>query len=220
MAAQAPHWACSSFSPSSGALLVRVPKVRWRCMPPADDEPGQVTLLLSAARAGDQQAFQQAFAVVHCELRQLAAGMLGLERRGHTLQPTALVNEAFVKLCKQRSMAVSDRQQFMAVAAQAMRRVLVDHARTHGRQKRDVGNGAPMQSALVPGAPEVVDLVALDDALERLAVCDGRLAQIVELRFFAGLDPMETAAVLGIGLRTCEREWALARAFLHREMMG
>jgi len=188
----------------------------------ASDEPlpGQVTLLLAAARAGDRGAFQQAFGIVLHEMRRIAGSLLHDERKGHTLDPTALINEAFVKLCAQRTTAVTDRAQFLAVAAQAMRRILVDHARAHRSQKRGGGGNMPLDETMLQFESRVVDLVALDEALDRLAERDERMARIVELRFFAGFDPTETSRSLGISLRTCERDWSLARAWLRRELAG
>ena len=186
----------------------------------------EVTRLLNAAQRGTQGAIGDVFGVVFRELRELAAAMMQHERQGHTLQPTALVNEVYLKLQQQRSTACADRHQFLGVAATAMRRILVDHARTRGRQKR--GEGA----ALVPfddlradqalAGPDAGsgDVVAIDEALGRLSAIDERMARVVELRFFGGLDPVEAAAVLGVSQRSCERDWAMARAWLRRELAG
>jgi RNA polymerase sigma-70 factor, ECF subfamily len=187
---------------------------------PHEDPTAKVDRLLSAARDGADGAVGDLFLVVFRELRELAAGMLHHERHGHTLQPTALVNEAYLKLQQQRSTAIPDRQQFLAVAATSMRRILVDHARTRGRHKRGAGvQNVPFEDA--PGSPqETEDLVAIDEALDRLSTLDPRMAKVVELRFFAGLDPVETAAALGMSQRTCERDWSMARAWLRRELTG
>jgi RNA polymerase sigma factor (TIGR02999 family) len=151
----------------------------------------------------------------------LAGNLLQHERHGHTLQPTALVNEAYLKLSAQRSTACTDRHQFLGVAATAMRRILVDHARTRSRHKRGSGTApAPLELALDAAAPAGTDVVAVDEALQRLAAIDDRMARVVELRFFGGLDLVETAAVLGTSERTCERDWAMARAWLRRELAG
>lgn len=186
----------------------------------AEQPPGHVTLLLAAARGGDREAFQQAFTIVLQEMRHIASALLHGERRDHTLQPTALINEAFLKLCAQRSTAVSDRTQFLTVAAQAMRRILVDHARAHRAQKRGGGERQDLDATVLQFESRVIDLLALDDALDRLSERDERMARIVELRFFAGFDPDETSQALGISLRTCERDWSLARAWLRRELAG
>lgn len=169
----------------------------------------------------DETPSADRFGEVFRELRELAAGLLRHERQSHTLQPTALVHEAWLKLQRQQSPAAEDRQRFLAAAATAMRRILVDHARTRGRQKRggDAGR-APLDVVGELAAPTTADVVAIDEALDRLAAVDPRMAQVVELRFFAGLDPVETAAVLGTSQRTCERDWAMARAWLRRELAG
>ncbi|MCR9248006.1 MAG: ECF-type sigma factor [bacterium] len=187
-------------------------------MDPSAEPTHDVTRLLAAARAGDRSAFEAAFTIVLRELRGIAAHLLDRERLDHTLQPTALVNEAWFKLCQQRSVAIEDRTQFLAVAAQAMRRILVDHARTKGRQKRDGGQRHALDETVLRFENNAIDLLALDEALDRLSERDERMARIVELRFFAGLDPQETSNALGIGLRTCERDWSLARAWLRREL--
>ena len=175
--------------------------------------------LLLRARDGDGAALQDAFGVVFAELRGMASSLLARERVGHTLQTTALVNEAYLKLCKQQTVGVAERGQFLAIAAQAMRRILVDHARTRKRQKRG-GNGerVGLDEAVLDYENHVGDLLDLDNALERLAEQDPRMSQVVELRFFAGLDAAETAAALDIGQRTCERDWTMARAWLRRQL--
>lgn len=176
--------------------------------------------LLLRARDGDSGALQDAFGVVFGELRGMASSLLARERVGHTLQTTALVNEAYLKLCKQDTVGVAERGQFLAIAAQAMRRILVDHARTRKRQKRGGGEGARvgLDETVLDYEHRVGDLIDLDDALQRLAEQDARMSQVVELRFFAGLDASEAAAALGIGLRTCERDWTMARAWLRRQL--
>lgn len=191
-----------------------------RHMESAEEPPSDVTHLLAAARNGDREAFEHAFTIVLNELRSIASGLLDRERHDHTLQPTALVNEAFVKLCKQRSTAVQDRHHFLAVAAQAMRRILVDHARGRGRHKRAGGQRIALDETVLQFEERAVDLIALDEALDRLAERDARMARVVELRFFAGLDPREASHALGIALRTCERDWSMARAWLRRELAG
>ena len=161
------------------------------------------------------------FALVYDELRKLAASALRHERSDHTLQPTALVHEAYLRLADEPTARWENRSHFMAVAARAMRRILVDHARKHKAVKR--GSGAVRLSLddlerAATSPSDAVDLVALDDALGRLANLDPRQARIVELRFFGGLSVEETAAVVDASARTVKRDWQLARAWLKREM--
>ena len=188
-------------------------------LPP--EPPGRVTQLLTAARAGKAGALDEVFALVFDELRRLANVLLERERADHTLQPTALVHELWLKLGQQHSTAIEDHDQFLQVAAQAMRRILVDHARTRGRVKR--GSGAarvPLDDAMLAWDRHAIDLLALDEALDQLGLEQPRMAQLVELRFFGGLDSLDAARVLGVGLRTCERDWTLARAWLRRRLAG
>ena len=184
-------------------------------------DPDRLLELLKSAKGGDDRAFREAFEVVFAELRTMASTLLARERVGHTLQTTALVHEAFLKLCKQDSMGVEQRGQFLGIAAQAMRRILVDHARTRKRNKRG-GNGVAeplgLDQAVTDYESRAGDLQDLDVALQALAKRDPRMSRVVELRFFVGLDAAETAAALGIGLRTCERDWAMARAWLRKQL--
>ena len=181
---------------------------------------GEVTRLLAQASAGDAAARATLFDVLYRELRRLAESVMRAERANHTLQPTALVHEAFLKLAGNEGRFES-RAHFLGVAAAAMRRVLVDHARGRNAQKR--GSGATLVTVndlddLPRPAPEDVDLVVLDDALSRLTALDSRQGQIVELRFFGGLSVEETAAVVGVSERTIKREWQTSRAWLRREI--
>jgi RNA polymerase sigma factor (TIGR02999 family) len=167
----------------------------------------------------DEDARAQ-FTRVYDELRRLAAVALRNERRDHTLQPTALVHEAYLRLVDLPGDAWKDRTHFLALASRAMRRILVDHARTRKALKRgagDVGALADLDIPIVDPTP-TVDIVLLDTALDRLAAIDGRQARIVELRFFGGLSVEETGAVIGASPRTVKRDWQLARAWLRREM--
>ncbi|HET7459585.1 MAG TPA: ECF-type sigma factor [Gemmatimonadaceae bacterium] len=194
---------------------------------PAAGEPQAVTELLRAWAGGDEQAPEALARLVYAELRRQAGLALRREGEGHTLQPTALVHEAWLRLGAQHDARWEGRTQFFAVAAQMMRRVLVDHARTRRAQKR---GGAPAQVTLgavdregaAPGsaspALDPVDLLALDDALARLAALDPKKAQLVELRYFAGLSAAEAAAALGVSPATVGREWAVARMWLRREL--
>ena len=156
-------------------------------------------------------------AVVYDQLRHLAAAYLQRERQGHSLQPTALVHEAFLRLVDVNSLQVKDRQHFFALAATMMRRVLVEHARTRNAAKRGGGQHRITLTGL-PAEDAALEVVALDEALTRLAALDPRQAKIVELRFFGGLTVDEVADSLGVSKRTVEGDWTLARAWLHREL--
>jgi RNA polymerase sigma factor (TIGR02999 family) len=184
-----------------------------------DGEPGDVTRLLQQWSSGQEQALDGLLSRIHHELRTLAASYLRRERPDHTLQPTALVNEAFLKLVDQRAVRWQNRAHFFGIAAQAMRRILVDHARAHGASKR---GGAARKVALdadtlVGSAPDV-DVLALDEALSRLAVMDPQQSRIVELRFFGGLTMEETAEVMRLSPATIGREWRMAKAWLSAEL--
>jgi RNA polymerase sigma-70 factor (ECF subfamily) len=196
----------------------------------AGDAGHAVTQLLRAWGAGDVQASESLVRLVYAELRRQAELAMRREHEGHTLQPTALVHEAWLRLGDQQDAQWESRTQFFAIAAQMMRRVLLDHARTRHALKRGGGavqvslgdrdfsiaqSGAPNGGA-VPIDP--VDVIALDDALARLAVMDPQKARLVELRYFAGLSIPETAAALGVSTATVGREWAIARMWLRREL--
>jgi RNA polymerase sigma-70 factor, ECF subfamily len=184
-------------------------------------EHGAATALLIAWRAGDEAARERMLPLVYDELRRLAASYLRRERPGHTLQPTALVHEAYVRLIDQRQVDWSNRAQFIGLAAVMMRRVLVNHARDRVADKRGAGaEHVPLTIAGDPvGAPEV-DLLDLHDALERLAELDPRKGQIVELKFFGGLTIEEIAEAVQISRATVEREWKFARAWLFNAISG
>jgi RNA polymerase sigma factor (TIGR02999 family) len=189
----------------------------------SDSQNAQLTRLLEAWRRGDSNAADELIPLVYAQLRRLAAVKLRRERAGHTLQTTALVHEAWLRLMKQHGANWRNRGQFFAVAAQAMRRILVDHARKRLADKR--GDGAQpvdvdrLSNILANPLPDD-RLVALDHALERLAALDDRQARIVELRFFGGLSIEETADALEISPATVKREWATARAWLFRAIEG
>ena len=187
--------------------------------PPPPDLPGEVTLSLQRWREGDPAQGERLMEIVYQELRRLAAHYLRNERSDHTLQPTALVHEAWLKLGDPERHDWRDRHHFFASAARGMRRYLVDHARAHRREKRGGGwQRVELDPALEVGAESTVDFLALDDALGRLREKSEDLARLVELRFFAGL-PMEgVAEVLGVSERTARRDWAFARAWLQEEM--
>jgi RNA polymerase sigma factor (TIGR02999 family) len=182
--------------------------------------PEDITQLLVDWSKGDQAALDKLMPLVYSELRRLASNYLRHERPGHTLQPTALVNEAYLKLIDQRNAKWQNRAQFFGISAQLMRRILVDHARQHQAVKR---GGADQQRLSVTSAEKIieqpqVDLLALDEALEELATMDPQQGRVVELRFFGGLSIDETADVLGIGHATVERDWKMARAWLRRKL--
>lgn len=189
----------------------------------ADATVGEVTRLLRVARHGDPVALDRVYELVYVELRRIAAARLRAERDGHTLQPTALVNEAYMKLAASPGADVQDRPHFLAVAARAMRQVLVDHARRRDAAKRGAG-AAPATltgrglSSPDPSGLDSDELLALDDALDRLDAIDSRLRQVVELRFFGGLTDTEVGDVLGVTRRTVQRDWTRARAWLYGEL--
>ena len=178
-----------------------------------------ITTILQQVGAGDDSAINRLMPLVYDELRALAEGYLQRERPGHTLQATALVNEAYVRLVKQEDVEWRNRSHFFAVAAQAIRRILVDHARGHGRIKRGGDRGRVTLGPDVALCPERgLDLLALDEALGKLSGIDERQAQIVELRFFGGLKLQEVAEYLGVSPRTVDGDWSMARAWLRREL--
>lgn len=175
----------------------------------------QVTALLQRWHAGDQAAREQVFAAVYGELRMIARRQMSGERSGHTLQATALVNEALLKLLGEECARWQNRDQLLALAAQAMRRVLVDHARRRDADKRpDPAARVSMTIAEQQPADAQIDVLALDRVLSQLAELDPRQAQVVELRYFGGLTAEEVAAVMEVSLATVNREWRAARAWL------
>jgi RNA polymerase sigma factor (TIGR02999 family) len=185
--------------------------------PPA---PG-VTELLRAWSDGDDDALERLMPLVEAELRRLAGAYMRRERREHTLQPTALVNEAFLKLTEARHVRWQDRAHFLGISARLMRRVLVDHARHRGYQKR--GGGAQrvtLHDGLAMSPDPALDVVALDRALDELAKVDVRKSRTIELRFFGGLSVEETAEVLKVSPDTVKRDWRLAKLWLLRELEG
>jgi RNA polymerase sigma factor (TIGR02999 family) len=187
--------------------------------PSPDGSRPHVTELLLAWSAGDRTALDQLVPIVHEELRRLARLQMRAERDNHTLQTTALVNEAFLRLVDLRRIRWQDRAHFLALSARLRRRILVDHARTRSYQKR--GGGAAnvtLDEALIASEERGADLVALDDALEDLARVDARKSQVVELRFFGGLSVEETAQALKVSPETVTRDWRLAKVWLLREI--
>ena len=198
--------------------------------PEQAEQSGEVTRLLQAWAGGDAGALDALWPKVYDDLKHLARRQLSRERNDHTLQRTALVNEAFIRLAGQRSIEWLNREQFLSLASKIMRRVLVDYARQRNAQRR--GDGArpeslsDTQSALEAEAVQArgfsgdsnVDLVAIDDALLRLEKIDAPQSRIVELRYFGGLTLEETASVAGVSVATVKREWTMARAWLRREL--
>jgi RNA polymerase sigma factor (TIGR02999 family) len=182
--------------------------------------PQEVTNLLIRWRSGDREALDQLTPLVYDELRRLARSYLRRERSDHTLNGTALVHEAYLRLVDQRNVEWRSRSHFFALAAESIRRILVDHARARIAAKRGGANAKlSLDEALAPADEKDLDMLALDDALKALAGADPQQSRIVELRYFAGLTIEETADVLGISPATVKREWTTAKAFLKREML-
>lgn len=179
-----------------------------------------ITDLLVEIQHGNAGAYDELLPLVYDELRRVAARSLQREQDGHTLQPTALVHEAYLRLVDQRSANFESRRHFFAVSATLMRRILVDHARRAKAEKRGFRTVVPMQDYMDAPTPESHEILEIDEAIQKLAELDARQAQIVELRYFAGLSVEETAAVLKVSERTVKRDWAVARAFLHRALDG
>ena len=181
----------------------------------------EVTKLLQQWTDGRQDALERLVPQVYVELRRLAASYLRRERPNHTLQATALVHEAFLKLVDQKAVRWQNRAHFFGIAAQAMRRILVDHARAHAAGKRGAGDRhLSLDEALVVTPAPDVDLLALDEVLSRLATIDPQQSRVVELRFFGGLTMEETAEVMQISPATVGREWTLAKAWLYAELQS
>ena len=188
-------------------------------MRPHVSDSDEVTALLRAWAAGQPGAADRLVPVVYQQLRRRAAAYLRLERHNHTLQPTALVHEAYLRLAEQQKLSWQNRAQFFGVAAQMMRRILVDHARRRNMHKRS-GQWfrVSLDGELPPGAAPDFDVLALDELLVRLTAFDARKARVVELRYFGGLSLDEIAGVLEVAPRTVEREWRAARAWLHSQL--
>ena len=186
----------------------------------SETPPSEVTRLLVDWQNGSAEALDQLMPLVYSELRAIANRYLSRERNDHTLQSTSLVHEAYVRLVDQRHVQWQNRAHFLGIAAKMMRRILVDHARHEHRLKR----GGPLPSLSLDAADAVatpvreIDLLALDEALDRLAVIDAQQSRLVELRFFSGLTIEEAAVALGVSAGTVKREWSTAKAWLFREM--
>ena len=182
-------------------------------------DPSQIVgELLAKWRTGDQEALQALVPLVYKDLRALAHGYLKRERPGHTLQTTALVHEAYLRLVGQRPFEAENRKHFVAVAARLMRQILVDYARTRGAAKRGADRTIELDTAVAMPQMPNTNVVALDDALKLLAQIDEQQSNIVELRFFGGLTTEEAAEVLGISRSTAKRDWNVAKAWLARQM--
>ena len=185
----------------------------------ADPTPkSEVTGLLRRVSEGDAAARERLFTMVYDELRHLARRAMKSERQAHTLQATALVHEAFIRLADEKCIKWEDRQHFFRVAAQTMRHILVDHARSLRAAKRAGGHRTDLTANLALTEQNVDDILAVDEALARLELLDARQIQVVELRYFAGFTNEETASVLGVSARTVKRDWQLARAWLHSQL--
>lgn len=180
--------------------------------------PQEVTQLLAAWSDGDEAALAQLVPIIQAELRRLARHYLKRERPGHTLQTSALVNEAYVRLINWKTARFESRAHFYGVSAQLMRRILVDFARGRPRVQGESVRHVSLEEALTVAAEQDTDLVALDEALVQLAELDPRKARIVELRFFGGMTVEETASFLGVSPATTVREWNKAKAWLYREL--
>jgi RNA polymerase sigma factor (TIGR02999 family) len=183
------------------------------------DSTPEITLMLKAWSNGDQTAREKLISVVYDELRKIASQYLRRERQHHTLQATALANEAYLKLVDLSEVNWQDRAHFFAVAAQVMRHILVDYARQQGAEKRGGGlQKLTLDEAVSLAGERDLDLLALDEALAQLASFDPQQSQVVELRFFGGLSIEETAAVMGLSTATIKREWTLAKAWLYQKL--
>lgn len=183
-----------------------------------ESSPQDVTKLLAAWSDGDRSALDKLLRLVSGELHQLAHRYMSRERSNHTLQTTALVNEAYLKLVDQRVARWQNRAHFFGIAAQVMRRILIDHARAHLGARRNGGVRVSLEDVAVVSDDRASELVALDDALQTLAGLDERKGRVVELRYFGGLNVEETAEVLGVSADTVTRDWRRAKAFLRREL--
>lgn len=182
-------------------------------------EPGHVTRLLATCAEGDRDAFERLIPLVYDDLRRIAHRRLALERAGHTLSTTAVVHEAYLQLVNQATATWRDRAHFFAVASTVIRHVLVDYARARNAEKR--GGGAlriPLRQDLDGQEPDTVELLALEQALSELARRDPRLERVVECRFFGGMTMKDTAEAIGVSLRTAERDWTRAKAYLYRRL--
>ncbi len=185
---------------------------------PATPEPGSVTRLLQSLSQGDKDSLNQLVPLIYRELHGLAAAYIRRERNDHTLQPTALVHEAYLRLVDQTQVESFSRSHFFGIAANLMRQILVNHARSRGAAKRGGGNKVSLEEDAAVVEPRGVDFIALDAALTELASVDPRQSQIVEMRYFGGLSENEIAEILGVSVATVNREWRIARAYLRQQL--
>jgi RNA polymerase sigma-70 factor, ECF subfamily len=187
---------------------------------PGEPDVSDISKLLRAWSGGDQNALERLTPIVYGELHRLARRFMDRERSGHSLQATALVNEAYMRLVDYKRMQWRDRAHFFAVSAQLMRRILVEHARRHNLKRGGDVQHVSLEEAAVVGGGKTTDLAALDDAMNALAGFDPRKVQVVEMRFFGGLSVEETAEVLKVSPVTVMRDWSTAKAWLYRELTG
>lgn len=184
----------------------------------ASSPPSSPGELFRLWRSGDDDALRSLLPLVYEELRRIAQRQMKGERPDHTLQTTALINEAYLRLVDQRAAKVRDRSHFVALTSHLMRQILVDHARARLARKRDGGLRITLAEDLAVAEPAECDVLAVDEALSRLAALDAQQARVVELRYFGGLSIRETSQALGVSEATVKRDWATARAWLHREI--
>jgi RNA polymerase sigma factor (TIGR02999 family) len=181
----------------------------------------EITELLAEWRDGNQSALDELYPLVYNELHRLARRYMSRERKGHTLQTTALINEAYVRLVDQKNVQWANRSHFFAISAQIMRRILIDHARRHAYAKRGGGAQQVSLEEAATVAPDLgLELIRLDEALKTLAEMDPRRSQVVEMRYFGGLNTEEIAGVLNISENTVTRDWNMARAWLYQQLTG
>jgi RNA polymerase sigma-70 factor (ECF subfamily) len=184
-----------------------------------ETRPGDVTRLLFEIKGGNRSAEEQLIPLVYKELHRIASARLRNEAPHHSIQPTALVHETYLKLTKLREIDWQSRSHFFAVSATIMRRILVDHARANQTKKRgERGTMVTLNDAMIPAPERELEILALDEALNKLARLDERQSKIVELRFFAGMSEEEAGEVLGISARTVKRDWRIAKAWLYAEL--
>jgi RNA polymerase sigma factor (TIGR02999 family) len=184
-----------------------------------DKKSSNITKILAAINQGNSDAPQDLFAAVYQELRKMARSKMAQERPGHTLQPTALVHEAYIRLMAGEGSRWENRAHFFSAAAESMRRILIEHARRKLANKRHANlERIDLDETLAVQDPKAGDLIALDEALSRLEVHDKQMSEVIKLRFFVGLTVQETAEILNLSARTVDRQWAAARAWLYREM--
>lgn len=180
--------------------------------------PQEITRLLDECRAGSREAEERLAPLIYREMHRIAARLMSREKPGRTLQATALVNEAYLRLFRSSQLEWQNRVHFYAVAARLMRKLLIDAARARGAQKRGGGVKIPLEDADAAALPPEVDVLALNSALEQLAAIDPRAAQVVELRFFTGMEEKDIAEVLGVSVITVKRDWKAARAWLFAQL--